>query len=240
MTPPLAVVMPVYNEAACLRETVEEWLAELRAVPGSLLLILDDGSRDETPAILEALRRPELRVIRQPNAGHGAAVLRGYREALALGAEWVFQADSDRQIPARHFHDFWARRSEAAFLQGRRSARQDPAARRWLSAAYRQLLVMLFGGAPRDPNIPFRLMRGDVLAGLLPALPERPFAPNVFLSLLALRAGLLADALPVTHLPRATGAASIHGWNTLRVAWRCARETWGFARGEYRRFALRG
>lgn len=234
---PLVIVMPVYNEAGCLKEVLEEWLGALRSIPGAVLLAVDDGSRDATPAILDqaAARASNLRVIHQENAGHGAAVLRGYREALAMGAEWVFQSDSDRQIAAEHLAPLWAARGESAFLQGARLHRDDPKARIWLSRAHRLLLRAAFGRAPRDPNIPFRLMRGDVLYALLRQLPERPFAPNVMLSLLAQRSGSLREDFDVPHRPRRTGAQSIHGWKTARIAWRVTGELWRFRWGGYRR-----
>jgi glycosyltransferase involved in cell wall biosynthesis len=233
---PLIVVMPVYNEADCLREMLAEWLAALQAIPGALLLLVDDGSRDETPALLaEAARRQDgIRVVRQENAGHGAAILHGYREALAAGAEWVFQADADRQIAAAPLLELWMDRAGAPFLQAARWPREDPEVRILLSRAHRRLLAVLFGHAPRDPNVPFRLMRAEVLREMLCRLPEQPFAPNVMLSLLAQKQGWLRDELDVPHRQRDTGTQSIHGWKTARIAWRCAGELWRFRWGGYR------
>lgn len=237
MSLPLAVVMPVYNEAASIAAAVEEWLPELARVPGSVLIVVNDGSTDATSGILLELARVHqcLKVVHQDNQGHGAAVLRGYREALSLGAEWIFQTDSDRQIAAHHFGGFWRRREAAGFLQGVRQNRDDPQARLWLSRAHRSLLASLFGHSPRDPNIPFRLMRGSVLAPLLARLPDTPFAPNVLLSLLAQHGGSFEDAEPVPHRPREHGVASIRGWKTLRIALRCLRELIEFRFDGYRR-----
>lgn len=237
MNIPLAVVMPVYNEAASIAPAVEEWLPELAAIPGSVLVVVNDGSTDATAGILREMAAAHacLLVIQQQNQGHGAAVLRGYREALSLGAEWIFQTDSDRQISAHHFAGFWRRRDAAGFLQGVRQNRDDPPARLRLSRAHRRLLATLFGHSPRDPNIPFRLMRASVLALLLERLPDAPFAPNVLLSLLAQRGGSFEDAEPVPHRPREHGVASIRGWKTLRIAVRCLRELIEFRFDGYRR-----
>ena len=81
----LVVVMPVYNEAGCIERVLGEWLAALENIDASLLIV-NDGSTDGTERILENLndREPRLRVINQPNGGHGAAILRGYRRAIAL------------------------------------------------------------------------------------------------------------------------------------------------------------
>ncbi len=76
----LTVVIPVYNEQDTLREIVEVVLAEPTRKE---LVLVDDGSTDGTPAILEDLEKlPEVRVIRhEKNSGKGAALKTGFREA---------------------------------------------------------------------------------------------------------------------------------------------------------------
>jgi len=76
--PVLSVVMPVYNE----RTTVDEIIRRVLAVPLRIeLVVVDDGSDDGTKEILEQLQC-ELRfnLLRQKNAGKGAALRRGFAE----------------------------------------------------------------------------------------------------------------------------------------------------------------
>jgi glycosyltransferase involved in cell wall biosynthesis len=76
--PVLSVVMPVYNE----RTTIDEIIRRVLAVPLRIeLVVVDDGSDDGTREILEPLQR-ELRfkLLRQKNAGKGAALRRGFAE----------------------------------------------------------------------------------------------------------------------------------------------------------------
>jgi glycosyltransferase involved in cell wall biosynthesis len=77
----LSVVIPVYDEEA----TIEELIARVRRQPYDMELIaVDDGSRDDTPAILARLQSeiPELRVFTMDrNSGKGAALRRGFSEA---------------------------------------------------------------------------------------------------------------------------------------------------------------
>src|SRR5581483_7710212 len=86
--PLLSVVMPVYNE----RTTIDEIVRRVLAVPLRIeLVVVDDGSRDGTADVLDALQR-ELRftLLRQENAGKGAALRRGF--AAVTGDIVVIQA----------------------------------------------------------------------------------------------------------------------------------------------------
>jgi len=99
--PDIAVVMPVYNEAANISAVLHEWFSYLRIVcPNFVLFAVNDGSKDETAKILALLRDelgPRLRVVNKSNSGHGLTCREGYQLALAEGAEWIFQIDSDGQ-----------------------------------------------------------------------------------------------------------------------------------------------
>jgi glycosyltransferase involved in cell wall biosynthesis len=79
----LSVVIPVYNERATVRTIVSAVLAAPPAGLAREVVIVDDGSTDGTREILRELDgRDGVRVILQPaNAGKGAAVARGFREA---------------------------------------------------------------------------------------------------------------------------------------------------------------
>lgn len=224
--PRVIVVMPAYNEEACIAQVCREWLAVMESVDGCRLLVIDDGSRDRTPTILEALAaaNPALEVVRQRNAGHGAAILNGYRRALEMGAEWVFQVDSDGQFDPWDFTRLWERSGRYRFLVGYRWRRKDPMLRRAVSAALRRLIRVLFGVRLRDPNVPFRLMEARLLAELLPRLPENVFAPNLLLAILARTGDSGFYEVPVHHRARRGGRSSLGLTRLARVLPRCLRE----------------
>jgi hypothetical protein len=177
----LWVVLPVYNEAAAIERVVAEWVPVLSAADsGFVLLIVDDGSTDDTPRILERLAREDsrLRVVRESNAGHGAACVRGYRIATSAESDAVFilQIDSDGQCEPRDFAAFWRGRSEHPLQLGLRRSREDGWRRAATSRSLALLVSLTAGRRIRDPNVPFRLMSRDLLArslGLLPAAGER-------------------------------------------------------------------
>jgi glycosyltransferase involved in cell wall biosynthesis len=91
----ITVVIPTYNRAGWLQDTVGSVLQQSR--PADEILIIDDGSTDDTPAVCAEFPEP-VRYIRQENAGVSAARNHGVREA---SGEWVAFLDSD---------DLWDRR----------------------------------------------------------------------------------------------------------------------------------
>jgi glycosyltransferase involved in cell wall biosynthesis len=214
----LSVVIPAYDEEGAIRSVVTSWDDELRALQIEYeIRVYDDGSRDGTGPLLEALarERPCVVAVRQANRGHGPTILRGYREARGA---WVFQVDGDDEMPAAAFPALWQRRDEADVVLGYRVERVSPPARRLITAASRWTVRLLFGAGVRDVNTPYRLFRRDALARLLAAVPEDAFAPNVILAGLAVRWGLRVLELPVPHRGRRTGKSTI-----MRAAlWRAA------------------
>jgi len=88
----LSILMPAYNEQRTIAQAVDEVLRQ--QYPCEIeLIVIDDGSADATPTILDALSHPNARVIRHPrNMGKGAALLSG--AAAARGTHLVpFDAD---------------------------------------------------------------------------------------------------------------------------------------------------
>lgn len=101
-TPPLALVVPAFNEARRLDQTLPKMLAYLRTHrPGSELLVVDDGSTDETAQLVQAIfaQHPEVtaRLVRSPqNHGKGHAVRQGL---LATDAPIALFSDADLSTP---------------------------------------------------------------------------------------------------------------------------------------------
>lgn len=93
--PCVSVVIPTFQRAAVLREAIRSALVQ-REVPLEVLVV-DDGSTDQTPELLAAQRDERLRWVRQENRGQAAARNRG----IALSrAPWVAFLDSDNLWPA--------------------------------------------------------------------------------------------------------------------------------------------
>jgi glycosyltransferase involved in cell wall biosynthesis len=214
----LWVVMPVYNEAGAIRAVVEEWLAVLRsgAVPFRLCVI-DDGSTDATPAMLAELARahPEVEVVTKTNTGHGRTCLHGYRLAIARGARWVLQIDSDGQCDAAHFSELWRLRTAHPLVFGARRVRRDG----WWRQSVSWMLALGAAAAAgvwvRDPNTPYRLMRTNVLGQVLDAIPQDVDLANVYLAMvLEMRAPI--RWVPIVFRERLAGRSRRRPWAMVR------------------------
>ena len=232
--PDLSVVMPVYREAAILPAVLAAWSAALDGAGIDYeLRAYDDGSPDESLALLRerAAADPRLIVASHANVGHGPTLLRGYGEARA---RWVLQIDSDDELPPEPFLELWKGREALDFGVAVRAFGRRRADRRALSLLARLVVRAAFGPGLRDPNAPYRLMRGSWLRDALRRLPEQAFAPNVLLAGLAIRDGIRLREVPVAARPRRTGVSSLGGSALWRGAWRSLRETLGVARGRRR------
>ena len=223
--PALSVVMPAYCEERGIVGVVSAWMAELdRLGIDYEFLVYDDGSNDRTREVLQELaaERPRLIVRSHSNRGHGPTILVGYREARG---EWVFQTDSDGEMPAADFEALWKNRRDFDFLVGYRQHRQSTVARRLVTAASRLAVRLLFGRSVRDVNSPYRLMRRASLTKMLRCVPPTTFAPNVVLAGLAARMKLRLYEIPVRHAGQRTVTAALNKWKLWKTAVRCFRQT---------------
>ena len=90
----VAVVVPCHNEELTVGKVVADFRA---ALPGALVLVVDNASRDRTA---EVAREAGAEVIREARPGKGFALLTGFRHARAAGAEYFVMVDGDDTYPA--------------------------------------------------------------------------------------------------------------------------------------------
>ncbi len=207
----LYIVMPVYNEEASVARVFDEWLPVLRREAKEFCwLVYNDGSRDKTLEILNdyARRHPEIRVIDKPNSGHGQSCLRGYRDALQQQASWVFQMDSDGQCDPKFFADVWARRLQSPVIMGYRRVREDGASRWWVSRVVSMCAWWASGVWVKDANVPYRLMRGDILERAIYGISDEFQLVNILLSI-RLRAAHPIVWVPIVFRDRFGGSSTV-------------------------------
>lgn len=93
----IAVVVPAFNEARWIAETVTSTPAFVDHV-----IVVDDASSDATSAVARAAGGERAEVIRHvENRGVGAAIITGYRRARALGADVIVVMAGDGQMDPR-------------------------------------------------------------------------------------------------------------------------------------------
>ncbi|MER7568422.1 glycosyltransferase [Streptomyces sp. NPDC048523] len=100
VTQPVSVLVPAYNEAKCIENTVRSLMASEHPIE---VLVIDDGSSDGTARIVEAMGLPNVRVVRQLNAGKPAALNRGLANArhdiiVMMDGDTVFEPSTVREL----------------------------------------------------------------------------------------------------------------------------------------------
>ena len=215
----LYLIIPAYNEQDNVEALIREWYPVAEAVPDARLVVINDGSRDNTEVILRALaaQRPRLEVLTKENGGHGDTLLFGYRHAIAQGAEWIFQTDSDGQTKAEEFPPFWELRAQYDAILGNRVHRGDGASRKLVENVLCMLLRAIFGVKVPDANCPFRLMRAEKVAAYIARLPEHYNLPNVMMTVFFVKSGDRVLFRPVTFENRKAGKNSINVKKIVKI-----------------------
>ncbi|MGW0614295.1 glycosyltransferase [Streptomyces sp. NPDC002788] len=100
ITEPVSVLVPAYNEAKCIENTVRSLAASDHPIE---VLVIDDGSSDGTARIVEVMGLPNVRVVRQLNAGKPAALNRGVANArydliVMMDGDTVFEPSTVREL----------------------------------------------------------------------------------------------------------------------------------------------
>lgn len=206
----ISVVAPAHNEQDNIEPLVREIEAALATSGLSYeLVIVDDGSIDQTRAKLTALQatNPRLRVVAMTNTppgkgnGQSAAFHAGFR---ACRGNLVAVLDADLQNDPAEIPQMVAllRTHNADMVQGDRShARQDNAVRKvgsWVGRSFRR---MLLGDTIRDTGCSLRVMKRAIALGL----PLEFRGMHRFIPVTARHLGFTVIEMPVKHRPRVAG-----------------------------------
>ena len=227
----ISVVMPVFNEAAVIERVVDDVVREVvGVVPDGEIVVVDDCSSDETPALLERLaaRQACVRVLRNgTNQGHGPSLVRGLDEARH---RWIFLMDSDAQFVTREFGSLWELRNDADLVLGRRRARAGARHRSALSRVLETIVSRLARRRLPDPNVPFKLFRRSIWRDLRVVVADDAHVPSVMIAMGAALRGWRIEHVPVTHLPRTHAPSSLRGIRLARFSVAAVAELFAFRR----------
>jgi glycosyltransferase involved in cell wall biosynthesis len=223
----LSVVMPLYNEGAKITSNVDQTLSVLRMLGSFEMILVDDGSSDNSGDEIKRLSDSypgEIVSIRIPRSGKGEALRRGAQEARG---EFVVFLDADLDLPPEQILFFVAiqRVKKADAVIGSKmhpdSTVDYPFIRRVYSLGYFVLVKMLFGLPVRDTQTGLKLVRRDLLVQALEKTESRGFTLDLELLVRLVQLGAVMVEAPVVvrHSMKFGGIG-------LPVVWQIFRDTW--------------
>ena len=200
----LSVFFPCYNEQDNIRRVYESAVKVLGTLDVDYELILvDDGSADQTPQIMDAIAAtdPRVTVVHHPaNLGYGAALRSGIRAATKA---LVFYTDGDGQFDLNELPPLLPLMREYDVVSCFRLDRREGLSRRLNAWCWTRLVCFLFHLRFRDVNCAFKLFKRRVFDGL----ELRSTGAVISAELLArvTRGGYAVTQAGVHHFPRTGG-----------------------------------
>jgi dolichol-phosphate mannosyltransferase len=210
----LAIVIPVFNEEVSIGKVLEEWKTELfkENIP-FVFIVIDDGSRDSTPQVLQAFHdknKDLIQIVKQTNQGHGQACVNGYYKALETDAIWIMQIDSDGQCDPKFAREFWQNRAQDLALIGHRRSRDDGQVRMYVSKVLSLAIFFGVGVWVKDSNVPYRLFHRSLLKRHLHKIPTDFFLANALLTAMFVKYEEVLW-IPIHFRDRHGGSPSLQG-----------------------------
>jgi glycosyltransferase involved in cell wall biosynthesis len=202
----VSIVLPAYNEEA----NIEQAIAEATSVGEAMfhsheIVVVDDGSRDRTAALVRAAGERDPRVVvvcHGENRGYGEALRTGFRNS---SLDFVFFTDADLQFDLSELEEFLQYAGTVDVVAGYRLNRQDPRARRLMAYAWNLLVRVLFYVPVRDIDCAFKLFDRRVLKEV--DIESVGAMVNTELMVKLGRSGASVVEVGVTHRPRRAGKA---------------------------------
>ncbi len=203
----ISAVLPAYNEQEVIADSVAAMVAALEGLGADYeVIVVDDGSRDRTAAIVAGLARanPRVRLLSHPrNRGYGAALWTGFTGATR---DLVFLTDGDKQFDVAELRDFLPLLDGADLVIGYRHPRADPLIRRLNGWGWNALVTLLFGYTARDVDCAFKLFRRRVLDRVDVRATGATFSAEFLIK--ARRHGFVVRERRASHFPRPAGQAT--------------------------------
>ena len=162
----VSVFFPAFNDAPSLPSLIAKTFTVLETcVEDYEVIVVNDGSSDETPAVLERLQArygPRLRVVtHERNRGYGGALRSGF---AAARKDLVFYTDGDGQYDVGEVTALLSLLGPyTGFVNGYKLERHDPWHRVWIGKIYNSFARFLFGVQIRDIDCDYRLIRRQLV-----------------------------------------------------------------------------
>ena len=185
----LAIIIPVYNEEKNISKLLSDWL---RIVPkyhkkNYKFIIINDGSIDKTHNKIKKIKSKYIYYIRQKNIGHGSTCIKGYKLAIKKNFDTILQIDSDDQCDPKYFKLFLKEIKRYDVVFGYRIHREDGYFRKIFSHILSLLIFLKTFVYIKDSNVPYRMIKIDVLKKTINNIPKKVILKNVYLSYLIVK-----------------------------------------------------
>jgi len=217
----LSLVLPAHNEAENIEIVVRRALEILpRYVQQFEIIVVNDGSRDRTPKIIDRLARDDARirtVHHSRNRGYGGALKSGFQVSVN---DYVMFMDADRQFDIADIRLLAPFVPLFDIVAGFRMERSDPIHRRINAEIFNIAVRVLFGVHLRDLDCAFKVFRGELLRSL--DLTSSGALINAEIQAKLRRQGATLVQVGVPHHPRVAGQAT---GGSMRVIAKAMRET---------------
>ncbi len=219
----LSVVLPAYNESENIEKTVTHAVSYLKGTFRDYeVIVVNDGSIDGTPEIVERLAtsNPRIILVNHPkNLGYGSALRSGFERA---SLDYIFLMDSDGQFDISDIDRFIPFLESYDVVVGYREKRADPFIRSLNARLYHLFIRLLFGLKLRDIDCAFKMFPRSVYRAVRPIESGGALFSAEFLVKLRQK-GFTIREVPVRHFPRRFGRQT--GAN-LKVIIRMFKECW--------------
>lgn len=226
----LSVFFPTYNEEANIKDTVVKAKKVLSEVSSNWeIVIVNDGSTDNTPKIAKELSEADSRikvVTHDPNRGYGAAFKSGLYSSRY---PWIAFTDSDGQFDFSEITHFIEKQkeTEADMVIGYYLDRKVSLGKKVTSKMWEYLVYALFGLKVRDIDCGFKLISKKVVEKIPKLESERgAFISSEFL-IKAKRAGFKIVEIPVNHYPRKMGMGTGRNFDVIIKSFVDLFKLWG-------------
>lgn len=218
MAKSITAFFPAYNDGGTIASMVISALLTLRELTDDYeVIVVNDGSADYTPQILEELARvyDNVRVIHhERNKGYGGALRTGFANATK---DLIFYTDGDAQYDARELKLLYPALVEGVdMVNGYKISRSDPWYRMVIGRIYHWIAKLSFGLKLRDVDCDFRLMRREIFDKV--QLESNSGVICVEMMKKIQDAGLVIAEVPVHHYHRVYGRSQFFNFRrTFRV-----------------------
>jgi glycosyltransferase involved in cell wall biosynthesis len=212
----ISMVMPAFNVGGNIAKSILQAKEALQRVTGQYeIIVVDDGSSDDTVAAIEILQDDRVKVLRNVvNHGKGFSIKKGIVNAVG---EYIVMLDADAEIqPGELVTYIWQLKEHDMIISSKRnehSSYDAPFSRKFLSAGYNKLVRIMTGLPMSDTQAGLKVFRREPLEKIIGLVSVKRYAFDTELLVLAMLLHFKVSEVPVVVVQR----KRLRGADALRM-----------------------